>query len=228
MPGKIKASVIGSPFLCSVALHEDRVVDGEHPFTVPAILRGLPLEFSTPVTFLVGENGSGKSTFLEALGWALGFSAQGGNRTNAYAEDADGHALGRALKTAWRVTDVPATGATNASRALSTRTLRKNSFGVQSCAARNPSSSVRKLTLSSGEVVIWNEPSLPLLHASPVCDLPIHRRLAPVVPTRTPPHVPDIHMQVARRMEVLQMVLEHMAGLPSKGARKARRDDLVR
>jgi predicted ATPase len=107
MPGRIRASVIGSPFLCSVALHEDRVVDGEHPFTVPAIMRGLPLEFSTPVTFLVGENGSGKSTFLEALGWALGYSAQGGNRTNAYAEGADGHALGRALKIAWRkrVTD---------------------------------------------------------------------------------------------------------------------------
>jgi predicted ATPase len=49
---------------------------------VPAIMRGLPLEFSTPVNFLVGENGSDKSTFLEALGWALGLSAQGGNRTN--------------------------------------------------------------------------------------------------------------------------------------------------
>lgn len=83
------------------------MVDGVHPFTVPAIMRGLPLELSTPVTFLVGENGSGKSTLLEALGWALGFSAEGGDRTRAYAEGTDGHALGRALALSWRkpVTD---------------------------------------------------------------------------------------------------------------------------
>lgn len=107
MPKPTNASVIGSPFLSRLALREDRVQDGQYPFTVPAIQRGLPLEFSTPVTFLVGENGSGKSTLLEAIGWALGFSAQGGDRSNAYAEGADGHALGRALALAWRkpVTD---------------------------------------------------------------------------------------------------------------------------
>jgi energy-coupling factor transporter ATP-binding protein EcfA2 len=65
------------------------------------------LNFTTPVTFLVGENGSGKSTLLEAIAWALGFNSQGGNRDNSYAEGADGHPLGRALKLSWRqrVTD---------------------------------------------------------------------------------------------------------------------------
>ncbi len=38
----------------------------EFPFGIPA-LRGLDLELERPVTLLVGENGSGKSTFLEAL-----------------------------------------------------------------------------------------------------------------------------------------------------------------
>jgi predicted ATPase len=49
------------------------------------------------VTFLVGENGSGKSSLLEAIAWAVGFGAEGGSRNNSYAEGADGHALGRAL-----------------------------------------------------------------------------------------------------------------------------------
>jgi len=37
----------------------------------------------------------------------LGFNSQGGNRDNSYAEGADGHPLGRALKLSWRqrVTD---------------------------------------------------------------------------------------------------------------------------
>jgi predicted ATPase len=102
MPKGLNASVIGSPFLTRVGLHEDRVEAGVYPFTIPAIIRGLPLQLTTPVTFLVGENGSGKSTLLEALAWALGFSDQGGDRSNAYAEGADGHALGRALALGWR------------------------------------------------------------------------------------------------------------------------------
>jgi predicted ATPase len=44
------------------------------PFTVPAVgdLLGRALTFGTPITFLVGENGSGKSTVLEALAAAIG------------------------------------------------------------------------------------------------------------------------------------------------------------
>lgn len=38
------------------------------------------LKFTGPVTFLVGENGSGKSTILEAIAVACGFNAEGGTR----------------------------------------------------------------------------------------------------------------------------------------------------
>jgi len=38
------------------------------------------LEFSAPVTFFVGENGTGKSTLLEAIAVAYGFNAEGGTR----------------------------------------------------------------------------------------------------------------------------------------------------
>lgn len=44
-------------------------------------IRGLEeLEFTSPVTFFVGENGSGKSTMLEALAIACGFNPEGGSR----------------------------------------------------------------------------------------------------------------------------------------------------
>ena len=38
------------------------------------------LVFSKPVTFFVGENGTGKSTLLEAIAVASGFNAEGGSR----------------------------------------------------------------------------------------------------------------------------------------------------
>jgi len=47
------------------------------PFDVPAIRSLTSVEFTTPVTFLVGENGSGKSTFLEAIASAAGIVAAG-------------------------------------------------------------------------------------------------------------------------------------------------------
>ncbi len=38
------------------------------------------LEFDRPVTFLVGENGTGKSTLLEGIAVACGFNPEGGTR----------------------------------------------------------------------------------------------------------------------------------------------------
>lgn len=38
------------------------------------------IEFSSPVTFFVGENGTGKSTLLEAIAVAMGFNPEGGGR----------------------------------------------------------------------------------------------------------------------------------------------------
>jgi predicted ATPase len=94
--------VSGSPFLTHVALREDRVEPGVHPFDIPVLRDGLSFALTRPVTFLVGENGSGKSTLLEALAWSAGFGAHGGNRDHHFAEATDGHALGRALRLSWR------------------------------------------------------------------------------------------------------------------------------
>lgn len=58
--------------LRSLALRELPEPRRGFPFNL-AVLRSFPvLEFTAPVSFLVGENGSGKSTFLEALALAIG------------------------------------------------------------------------------------------------------------------------------------------------------------
>ncbi len=58
------------------------------PYTVAVIASLQEVEFSAPVTFLVGENGSGKSTFLETLATAIGsitVGSQGVNRDKTLA-----------------------------------------------------------------------------------------------------------------------------------------------
>lgn len=46
---------------------------------------GCTLDFSSPVTFLVGENGSGKSTILEAVAACTGMNPEGGGRNYRFA-----------------------------------------------------------------------------------------------------------------------------------------------
>lgn len=51
---------------------------------IPAIAGLGLLELHAPVTFLVGENGTGKSTLLEAVALALGFNPEGGSRNFSF------------------------------------------------------------------------------------------------------------------------------------------------
>lgn len=48
------------------------------------------LEFNAPVTFIVGENGTGKSTLLEAIAVAVGFNPEGGSRNFTFSTN-DSH-----------------------------------------------------------------------------------------------------------------------------------------
>ncbi len=74
---------------------------GQFPFTVP-IIRSLPmLNFTTPVTFLVGENGSGKSTFLEAIASAANSIAVGSDELDRDTSLANVRKLGKAIKLVW-------------------------------------------------------------------------------------------------------------------------------
>jgi len=61
--------------------------EGSYLNYVPAVrhlLKTGRLEFSKSVTFLVGENGTGKSTLLEAIAVACGFNPEGGSRNFSF------------------------------------------------------------------------------------------------------------------------------------------------
>lgn len=69
------------PYLVRVSLRPDVEPNyDEYPFNVPAVRELEEIEFHPNVTFFVGENGSGKSTVLEAIAVALGFGAEGGTK----------------------------------------------------------------------------------------------------------------------------------------------------
>ena len=80
----------------------------EHPpedswlsaLTVVRCLAAHPLEFHRPVTFLVGENGVGKSTIIEALAVALGFNPEGGTRNFHFSTEDSHSELHRYLRVA--------------------------------------------------------------------------------------------------------------------------------
>ena len=52
----------------------------EYPFNIDIVKNFKELNFESPVTFFVGENGVGKSTFIEALAISLGMPAEGGSK----------------------------------------------------------------------------------------------------------------------------------------------------
>ena len=60
------------------------------------------LDFSRNVTFFVGENGTGKSTLLEAIAVASGFNAEGGTRNFAFSTNATHSPLWECLTIASR------------------------------------------------------------------------------------------------------------------------------
>ena len=51
---------------------------------VEHLKNGGTIEFTSPVTFFVGENGTGKSTLVEAIAVAMGFNPEGGTRNFSF------------------------------------------------------------------------------------------------------------------------------------------------
>ena len=66
-------------FIRNVIL-EDGINIKKYPFTIPSVRHLNDLNFDQAVTFLVGENGTGKSTIIEAIAIAAGFNAEGGSK----------------------------------------------------------------------------------------------------------------------------------------------------
>ena len=72
---------IDGPILDQVKVHFTNATDfSQYPFALNIIKNLQDITLPTQVTFLVGENGSGKSTILEAIACKAGFGAEGGSK----------------------------------------------------------------------------------------------------------------------------------------------------
>ena len=67
-------------FIKSVLIDWDKIERRSYLRQIEAIRDLDRLTFHKPVTFFVGENGSGKSTILEALAISCGFNPEGGSK----------------------------------------------------------------------------------------------------------------------------------------------------
>ena len=68
-----------------ISLERDKIKSYDnYPFNIEIVKNFEELNFSSQVTFFVGENGTGKSTFIEAIAVALGLPAEGGTENFKY------------------------------------------------------------------------------------------------------------------------------------------------
>ncbi|HEY4203757.1 MAG TPA: AAA family ATPase, partial [Xanthobacteraceae bacterium] len=104
---KSQATRLPAPFLRRLWLREDREPRDEYPFDLPWLADGaFELEFTTPVTIIVGENGAGKSTLIEAIAALSGYDEAGGGKgyrpvDHSRALDRSGAELAEHLRASW-------------------------------------------------------------------------------------------------------------------------------
>ncbi len=88
------------PYLREIQLKRDSIGDfSNYPFCIPVIKELDTLEFHPDVTFFVGENGTGKSTLIEAIAIAMGFNAEGGTKQSTFSTRRTHSPLHQYLKT---------------------------------------------------------------------------------------------------------------------------------
>ena len=91
-------SINAKHYLLSVSLQREKVPSfSEYPYNLPVVRNLARMEFHPCVTFLVGENGTGKSTLLEAIAVASGFNPEGGTRNFGFSTRASHSPLHGAL-----------------------------------------------------------------------------------------------------------------------------------
>jgi len=54
----------------------------KYPYSTPIFQKGFSLKINSPITIIVGDNGIGKSTLLEAIATKIGFSSFGGGASH--------------------------------------------------------------------------------------------------------------------------------------------------
>ena len=86
--------------LKKLTLLRERVEDwNSYPFTVPVISSLRELTFRSRICFFAGENGTGKSTLLEAIAVHYGFGREGGTRSFANDTTQSNHSVDPLVKT---------------------------------------------------------------------------------------------------------------------------------
>jgi predicted ATPase len=74
-----------APFLKRISLPADKGCG--YPYDLPLFKGGFELQFTSPVTIIAGENGTGKSTLVESIAAHCGFYLSGGSRNHVYSEE---------------------------------------------------------------------------------------------------------------------------------------------
>lgn len=113
MPARRKGPIrLKAPYLRRVWVDSERLPETrDYPFSLP-YLEGFEIVFERAITIIVGENGTGKSTLLEAIAALAGYDRAGGGKgyrpaDHSLALAADGSDLASALRASWlpRITD---------------------------------------------------------------------------------------------------------------------------
>lgn len=88
--------------LRSVELEHKRIPpDNRYPFTLPLFRSFERIQFTTPVTFFVGENGTGKSTLLSAIAASIGSIVVGNDGIDVNPDLANARELSNYMKLSW-------------------------------------------------------------------------------------------------------------------------------
>jgi predicted ATPase len=96
-----------APYLQRVWLDPTRIEDRKaYPFCLPFLRDDFELTLDQPITIIVGENGTGKSTLLEGIAVLAGFDEAGGGKgyravDHSNAEETMGGELSNALRAGW-------------------------------------------------------------------------------------------------------------------------------
>lgn len=84
-------------FIRRVSVDSAAIPPGSYLAGLPAV-HGGGLVFTSPVTFFIGENGTGKSTLIEAIAVAYGLNPEGGSRNFAFSTRDSHSPLWRAVR----------------------------------------------------------------------------------------------------------------------------------
>ena len=108
MPRSHRHTKLPPPYLKRVWIDDEEVPDRHaYPFCLPMFREpGFELNFDLPVTMIVGENGTGKSTLLEGIAVLAGFDEAGGGPgyrpvDHSDALEENGGLLAEALRASW-------------------------------------------------------------------------------------------------------------------------------